>query len=940
MPYSYQQVHEAAKGRWIEILSSAGFAPEHFTGKAMPCPNCSTGDGDRFNFTDFKKTAKEEGQIGWAYCRGRGCGSGSGWHWLEKMLGLKGQEAWEYVAKYLGIPELKAEGASITKEVLKSEIIIPVPENALKLINKNTKSIRFYNKDKDCKFNSRFYDRQYRYLIPYYNEGNEFIGFASRFYLKNGKKVTPIISYQRFENNDIGWSEARLPEPRPLFGLNSLQKDGTVYLVEGEKCQMKLKQLIGSNVITWTCGAGAWKIHNWEPLKNRDIVFVPDCDRYGFKYMFEIAKHLNKPYKAIIFKNREKKKGYDVADAIEEGLQKEQFFTLALQAKHYVSSTDQDMISSLADSERDLKESKKNTPIQIDVSKPPDESKSMANEMYKALGHDDERYYFYSREFKGIKSFTRNGFTSSGLLELNTDINHWRLLAPKGERGGSVDLSLAASILMKACGAKGFFSPEKIRRRGVFYDRDRVVVNLGDKIYIDGEEVDPLAIDSKYIYVNGHTINLDINDIANDDEGEMFLDLFRSFDYGHPAEAYLLAGWTMLAGIGGALEYRPNIWINAAMKSGKSFLINNTVMPVLGDFCMALLGGTSEAGIRQKMKGDCIPILFDESEAKNDAAKQKMESILDLMRNQTYDNKFQTLKGGKDGQAIAYTLKSMFLFSSISLSVSDAADRSRLAIVNLINPPAKTVEEITAKNKKFTELRKAVSDLKIHNIGHKFLARAISLVKEIRINAEIFAEAIHQITGDRRLGDQYGSLMAGVYAYTNDDFLNVEQAKTCITDIYKIDLKAYENLSSESDEINIFQTLMQYRVGVHLTAGFEYVTVGEMLEGVKKAKLDITNKDAKKYRQTLANMGILYKPCTDLERANGAKVFVYVATRSPSLAKIFRDTAAQSNWDNYLKRLPFAERNLSESLYFGTAVNKQRAVMLEDSFVGENKDII
>ena len=83
MVYSYKQVNEAAKGRWADILSRIGFSSIHLNGKSGPCPHCSTGDGNRFQFTDICKAQKTEGLIGWAYCRG--CESGSGKSGSGKM---------------------------------------------------------------------------------------------------------------------------------------------------------------------------------------------------------------------------------------------------------------------------------------------------------------------------------------------------------------------------------------------------------------------------------------------------------------------------------------------------------------------------------------------------------------------------------------------------------------------------------------------------------------------------------------------------------------------------------------------------------------------------------------------------------------------------------------------------------------------------------------
>lgn len=937
MPYSRQYVIDSAKGKWQEILLRAGFDGQHLNGKSQPCPNCSSaGDQDRFQFTDYKNNSKGEGQIGWSYCRI--CGDGDGLVWVSKMTGLTGQELYKYVADVINLPELEPSySGSVNNESLKSENIIPVPVEALNDIDKANKKIKFFNKKKETKHDNRFYSREYVYLYPYFNEQGQHIGMASRFLLKNGKKMTPMLFYQKFENGDCGWAEGKIEKDKPLFGLNSLKDDGPVFIVEGEKCQHALKKLIGANVITWTCGAKAWKTHNWKPLAERELIFIPDLDmrekvvrgKLGYECMFELAEYLKKPFKAIIFKNKNKIHGYDVANAIEEGMKKEQFEVLANRAEVYETKADIRLLESaginLSNDEKQILLEEN----EINIDENPDENNVHMKNLYKPLGYDEDFYYFYSVLFRGIRTFRRNSFTDKSVLELNPSPNYWiGKYYTEHNHGRKLDtLKMNAMLIMESQKA-GIFHISKVRRRGVYLDEDRVIVNLGDKILVDFEEKNPLEIKSKQTYVAGPAMDVDLDNVATNEDGEKLLEVLQQVNFSDRAEAFLFAGWLMLAPLGASLPYRPNLWINAGYKSGKSWLLNNILVPIIGDFSIKALGGTTEAGLRQDLKGDCLPILFDESEAKTDASKEKMTSILDLMRNYSYDSPFGVIKGSKDNKSTLFTLKSMFLFTSISLALQDQADKSRVTVLQLKPKPAHTEEQIKAKNEHFKNLKKSVAELQLDKNGKKFLAKSISQVKQIHYNTEIMADAIDLLTGDRRLGDQYGALLAGAFALWSDEILDPVSAKGWIEHI-GLDLKRYENKVEDSDEVEILQTLLQHKIRVHIDNGpIEERSIGYLLSRLKDRSISLDKH--KEISKVLTDIGIKY-PKPRLEDIKGGKV--YISVKSPYLRKVFRETAAQSNWHTYLKRLSFAEDTLSNSMHFGTSVGKHRAIILNDSFI-------
>ena len=99
------------------------------------------------------------------------------------------------------------------------------------------------------------------------------------------------------------------------------------------------------------------------------------------------------------------------------------------------------------------------------------------------------------------------------------------------------------------------------------------------------------------------------------DESRHLLQLFVDARWTNPAAGYLLAGWTALAPFCGALPWRPHILLTGPSPSGKTTIIQRMIMPLLGGMVMAVDCGSSEAGIRQRMGADALPVIYDNADS-------------------------------------------------------------------------------------------------------------------------------------------------------------------------------------------------------------------------------------------------------------------------------------------------------------------------------------
>lgn len=191
----------------------------------------------------------------------------------------------------------------------------------------------------------------------YRDDKGRLLGFIYRFITSDGGKETlPLVWGHHVVSKAEEWRWMQFPEPRPLYGLDRLaaKPDAWVLLVEGEKCaDAPVELLPNAVVVSWPGGSKATSKVDWRPLIGRNIYAWPDCDfkretltraekaegvsaddkpilpedeQPGMKAMLQIRDALSKlddqlKFKIVdIPKPGEKPDGWDIADAIEEGM--------------------------------------------------------------------------------------------------------------------------------------------------------------------------------------------------------------------------------------------------------------------------------------------------------------------------------------------------------------------------------------------------------------------------------------------------------------------------------------------------------------------------------------------------------------------------------------------------------------------------------------------
>lgn len=155
----------------------------------------------------------------------------------------------------------------------------------------------------------------------------------------------PWVKMQRIEENgtkrfspfDMIASSNKMPPIRPLYNLDGITKSDKIIFVEGEKCA---QALINKGIPATTCMGGANTLTNktdFKPLEGKEIIIWPDNDDAGLTYAQNITNACKEAGAVVLGTLKppeEKPKGWDVADAIEEGFD----YIGHIESKNYILS--------------------------------------------------------------------------------------------------------------------------------------------------------------------------------------------------------------------------------------------------------------------------------------------------------------------------------------------------------------------------------------------------------------------------------------------------------------------------------------------------------------------------------------------------------------------------------------------------------------------------
>jgi putative DNA primase/helicase len=696
----------------------------------------------------------------------------------------------------------------------------------------------------------------------YKSRDGQAIGFVARYDTAEGKEICPMV----FDQAQGRWRFAGFPDPRPLYGLEYLDKYDTALIVEGEKTADAAREILGPAsrmiAISWQGGDKSVKRTDWAPLHGKRVAIFPDADEPGQVAAEKIAELLAAHCERVVIITPPPgvEKGWDLADGRLEGWDKDR------------------LLAWIKNNQREIPRPKPEAALAVQKPAPKEKTAAPSNQYFQAYGFDGSNYIYYSYMKNQLVSLSPGEHSRKNLIEL-APISYW-----EHEYGVKKDYDTVAEALMFQCMSKGPFTYDKVRGRGAWMEGGTPVIHLGDRLVVSGSEKSFQEYRSRFIYER--SIALDDEGLpasASVEECRKFLAVCKRLNWEKSIYAELLAGWVVVSLVAGVLKWRPHLWVTGTAGTGKSWVLDNIVKLILGDVCLFVQSSATEAGLRQELRGDSLPVIFDEAEGgKNNA--DRISKIMELVRAASANNGAKIIKGSSSGEASKYLIRSCFCFASISNGVKEHADKSRVAVLAL---------KEGSDQEHWKETRRLYGEAVTPEFARKLRSRAYSLAGVIRASADVIAEEAAKESGSRRIGDQIGSLFAGVWALMSDQVITPAQANEMLM---KHDLSDFMDVKDEKDEIQCMRYLLQRMIKVTRNVGGAVeIPLGDALViACHLGEGECVDSEA---RRALGHYGI---------KINNDRTEVYIARKHAQLAKIFEGTNWQA-WDMTLKRLKDAQ---------------------------------
>lgn len=796
--------------------------------------------------------------------------------------------------------------------------------NAKQRITKPKKEIQWQQRDVPNEPYTGDFEH-YRHGKPskiwtYHLSNGTVTGYVCRFDFPDGEKeVLPFV--WATNGNRSEWRYMGFAAPRPLYNLHLIERypDATVLVVEGEKTADAAQAQLAPErtvVTTWTGGTNAIQHVDWLTIKQRKKILLPDNDIQGLSAMLHV-KHLIGANK-IVPLDSTLPKGWDVADkewqpgelrqwVLErvvddipanagenlwkfQQIGRESVYQFGI--VHGKWTLQEQKVAEPPIPEPPMPEPSAPEPTEPEYpyTPPPvtEKTEEEHDSYFKFLGYDkaengQQAYYFLAKGSHQVIRLMPSSISSNTLLQL-APLAFWqeRFIGKK-----PFDVTAAINWIVNTSNHVGPFKDKYIRGRGAWMDAGRVVIHAGDKLIVNGSNMRIGDFKSRYIYEIDEELGFEQVNALRPKDAIKLLDLIKMLNWERDINPYLLAGWCVIAPVCGALTWRPHIWLTGAAGTGKSWVFNKVIRRLLAATAMSVQGETSEAGLRQLLKHDALPVVFDEAEGADKKAHDRMQQVMALMRASSAEDGGVMAKGTAGGSAKTYRIRSCFAFASIAVQISQQSDRTRVTVLGLKRYIAPD------KKERWEHIQRVYNDTLNDEYVAALQARTIGLLPTILRNAETFANAAAAELGAQRTGDQLGALLAGAYSLHSDKVISFDDA---VKWVREKDWSEERGLDRSADELQMLEHMLNQITTVDSLSGKYERTVGELIEiAVGRRSEDAVSADVAHDR--LKRLGFKHK--------DG---MLYVSNTADWIRKVLKDTPWPQNHNKVLQRIEGSQK--------------------------------
>jgi hypothetical protein len=424
------------------------------------------------------------------------------------------------------------------------------------------------------------------------------------------------------------------------------------------------------------------------------------------------------------------------------------------------------------------------------------------------------------------------------------------------------------------------------------------VLHLGNRVMRrrlrlngDGDEIEyfPTGMHGDHVYPSAPALATPWPEPGPVLTGEQLRAMIATWNWKRPLlDPLLVVGAIGASYIGGALDWRPNIWITGGRGTGKSTLNGkNMLLHQLFGKGQLRSADTTAAGIRQRLRNATVPVFLDELEAEEDQRRTK--SILELARVSSSGD--DAHRGGQDHQAMEFTLQSVFWASSILIPPMEPQDRSRWAVCAL-NPLPQGAKEPDLKAARLPEM------------GRKILRRMVDGWPRWDETLRAYRTALSDMGHKARACDQFGTLLACADLVLYDELPDLETVEEIAS---LCEVRLLREVADSAEEHELCLTHMRTTM-VQARGGDERESIGTWIGSAVQDMCDPLSEN--RYHRRLQEMGLKIVSTTE----TGSKIwepgtpgFLAVANSHQAIAGMFVGKKwANGVWAQALGRSPGA----------------------------------
>jgi len=779
---------------------------------------------------------------------------------------------------------------AFNKKKVKYKAIVPIPE-----------SIYFESFDEYCE-NDKKLRGNIDWIYEYRDTQNKLLYISCRLkkpFKDTTGKLRKLLSVSYFEctKEEDTWKEfswyqhAFKGKAFPFSNQNELANlaGRDVLIVEGEKAAHFLDTILDHKKWVICCNGGSevmkkpssYNVFNKLDIKH--VFFWPDNDEPGFKVIGFIKERFDKVSVLKIPDDFEKK--WDAADAVLAGWNADTIEKFIFQNLY-------------SDEEIDP-------------------------QYFKALSHDHENFYFMSYRLGLVKPVKQESITL-GFLKILAPREYWVNKYPSSDgMKGNYDSDTAIEDIISIAITTPYHEIGRIRQLGAWDDDGRYVFHYGTGLMVDGKNVSLFDFKTNNIYEKKGYLSFSEDGYKEVDLKEIAT-IINRFSISSKQEKYLFIGWIIMSLVGGALDWRPHIWLTGEAGSGKTSAID-FIRKIMDTATIVETGSSSEAGIRQRLKVSTLPVLIDELEVMDERTSKNLKAIKSLIRQASSGTRVS--RGTANHAGIDFVIKSMFCVGSISPQIAESADMTRFTLINFDKDLQGSPEEWIKTENMMNEI---LTPEYINGLKYFVASNIKNIIDILKKAFRVFSELGYTA----RLSQQYSVLTIGAFICSINSFEFIEaDYKKFLVD--KFDFRDQAESGKTTEAEHCFSLILQKIVDYKGESGLnEKSSIFELLKMYKQETDNTANPD-KSLMKNIVKAVKSYGFLLDHTFCDNDILFVYNASY---VKEILKFTTFAGDIKEILRRHPMADLKLTSCVYAGgrgAAIRFDYKILDDDKIIGE-----